>query len=83
MVDKFCDPFWIHQNSNKHTLKRIAAFKCAYIKAQKAQFFLRDAYLHLLMLLSSAYLNRKQPAWYLQYRSTAKIVREKLNVDGG
>lgn len=32
---------------------------------------------------SAAHLYGKQPARYLQHRSTAEIVREKLDVDGG
>lgn len=32
---------------------------------------------------SSAYLYGKQPAWYLQHRSAAKIVGEEFDVDGG
>lgn len=28
-----------------------------------------------------SHLNREQPAWYLQHRSTAEIVREEFDVD--
>lgn len=33
--------------------------------------------------VSSAYLYRKQPAWYLQHRGITEIVREEFDVDGG
>lgn len=33
--------------------------------------------------LSAAYLNGKQPAWYLQHRGAAEVFREELDVDGG
>lgn len=38
---------------------------------------------HCFFAMFSTNLNRKQSARYLQHRSTAKIVWEEFNVDGG
>lgn len=78
---KFGPALWV-----KVTILKIPvnlSLSVSYFKAQKTNLFQWDAYLHLRLLVSTAHLYRKQPAWYLQHRSTTEIVREKFDVDGG